>query len=129
MTAEGIATSPLASILSLLLSVLVVVGFSAVVLTEVTLAEIVFALSLMIILVFPWMLFRYLLPLLPFTLFYVVMGVRSCHEWYRRWLRVPGPHAKWAASAVVIGCVVALNIYSNTTYILRKALSGAGGAS
>jgi hypothetical protein len=119
-TAEGVNSSQTARILSLLLSALAIAGFMAVVLTKVTLSEILMAFSLIVIAAFPWTPFRYLLPLLPFVLFYILMGIRSGRAAYKRWQRVRSPQPRWVASGVVVGCFVALNIYANAKYISRK---------
>jgi len=117
MTAEGVSSSQASRVLSLLVSILAIAGFLSVVRTRVTLSEIVVVISLGVILIFPWTPFRYLLPLLPFVVFYLLMGVRVCYGWFQR---MSGPQTAWTVPGIVVGCFVALNLYANTAYILRK---------
>jgi hypothetical protein len=119
MTSEGGAGSPASRVLSLLVSALAIAGFVATGLRRVTLSEILVVVTIAIILIFPWTPFRYLLPLLPFFVFYVLTGATSCYGWLRR--HTPGgTQAALAVPGVVAACFVALNIYTNTAYILKK---------
>jgi hypothetical protein len=119
MTAEGVRSSPTSQVLSLLVSALAIVGFLTAARTRVTLSEIVVVVTIAIILIFPWTPFRYLLPLLPFFVFYVLLGARSCYGWVRR--HAPsGRQTVWAVPSIIAACFVALNVYSNTAYILKK---------
>ena len=83
-------------------------------------SELVFPLSLITSLAFPWQPFRYLLPLTPFVLFYLVMAFHARQELSRLWKGRPGRAASWVAPGLVVGCLVALDIYSNARFILRK---------
>jgi hypothetical protein len=114
LTAES---SPATRTFSLILSAIAALGLAAIVRTRVTLAEFVFALSLLVIAIFPWTPFRYFLPLSPFLMFYVLMGIRSVYELYKRWRVVPDARAPWVTAGLVAGFFVALNVYTNAQYI------------
>jgi hypothetical protein len=120
ITAEGVSSSPVSRILSILLSVLAAAGFLTAVLTRITASEFVCAVTLLVIVVFPWTPFRYMLPLLPFIAFYILLGVRSGRDLYRHRTGRGIPQRTWKAAGVVAGCLVALNVYANAKYISRK---------
>lgn len=99
-----------------LLSLLAVLGFWSAARERVTLAEIVVPLSLMIIVVWPWPPQRFILPLSPFLIFYVLMGFWAVHLWYQRWRRNLNPRALRTSVGSVIWAVVAINILGNVLY-------------
>jgi hypothetical protein len=105
---------------SLVLSLLVLVGFVAAARERVTLVEFVLPLSLMVTLLWGWEQFRLLLPSLPFFIFYLLMGVRAVHRLYQRLHEAANPRAQWIAVAVVVWCFVSFNLYANVKFILRK---------
>jgi len=101
-----------------ILSVLAIAGFLSVARRRVTLAEIVVPLSLMIIVVWPWLPQRFVLPLSPFLIFYVLMGVHAVHRLYQRLHQSLNPRARWVAVGSIIWCVVAINTIGNVLYTL-----------
>ncbi len=101
-----------------ILSMLAIVGFLSVARERVTLAEIVVPLSLAIIVAWPWSPQRFVLPLAPFIIFYILIGLQVVHSLYRRLRQTPNPRARWVTAGIVIWCAVAINTLSNGMYIL-----------
>jgi len=95
------------------LSLIAIAGFISAARRRVTLAEIVVPLSLIIIVAWPWPPQRFVLPLAPFLIFYILMGVRLVHGLYQRLRQTTNFHAPWTAAAVVVWCAVAINTLSN----------------
>ncbi len=105
--------------LSFILSLVVVAGFVFALRERVTLAEIYVALSLMIIVLWPWEPMRFVLPLSPFVIFYLLTGLRELLNWLLRWRPTLNPQHRAIAAPVFVWCIVALNILGNMHY-LRK---------
>ncbi len=102
-------------------SALAMVGFIWVAWTRMTLLEFIIPISLFINLLWPWPYqMRFVLPLLPFMIFYILMGVRLIHAQSQRWRQIINPRAQWRVLAVLVWSLVALNIYDNAGYILEK---------
>ena len=74
-------------LISLLLSACAVIGFVLTVRQRVTLAEIVVPVSLLITVIWPWWPFRFVLPLAPFLIFYLLTGIGGIHQLVQRCLR------------------------------------------
>ncbi|MBA3257813.1 MAG: hypothetical protein H0T64_14375 [Pyrinomonadaceae bacterium] len=102
----------------LILSMLAIVGFVSVALERVTLAEIVVPLSLAIIVAWPWPPQRYVLPLAPFIVFYILIGLQVVQRLSRRLRQISNPRPRWVAAGIVVWCAVAINTLSNGKYIL-----------
>ena len=68
------------ALLSFLLSALAILGFVATVRERITVAEITVLLSLMITVAWPWAPLRFILPLTPFLVFYLLMGLRAIYR-------------------------------------------------
>ena len=109
------------SILSLILSALALIGFVAVAREKVTLAEIVIAFSLAIIVLWPWESFRFVLPFMAFVMFYILMGVQALHRFHQRWQQRTNLRAQWLALGIVAGCMVALSLYDHVSYLRQKS--------
>jgi hypothetical protein len=117
---SGETGGSLATALSLLLSALALTGFVAVCRERVTLAEIVVPLSLGIVVLWPWEPFRFLLPLTPFLLWYLLAGGRALHRLWPRSPR-PGPaQAQWALMGIMIGVLIACNLQGHLKYLLER---------
>ncbi len=106
--------------ISLLLSVLIIIGFVAVAREGMTVAEYVIIFSFVVILLWPWAPFRFVLPLAPFLIFYALMGLRAIFRLQRHWQRREKPRAQRMALGVAAGVIIALNLYVHVTYILDK---------
>jgi len=108
-------------ILSFILSLLALAGFVSVVRERLTAAEIYALLSLIMILLWPWEPVRFLLPLTPFLIFYILMGARAIHRWRRRgsgavnWQA--GPQTGFMTATVLAWLLLALSVISHLDYI------------
>jgi hypothetical protein len=105
---------------SFILSILVMLGFVSVVRQKLTSAELAVPLSLAITVLWPWDTFRLVLPVLPFLLFYFLMGCRAIYQFYQQRRGSLQPRAQWAVLGVLIASILALNLYANVYYISRK---------
>jgi len=101
-----------------ILSLLAIAGFVLVASEKVTLAEIVVPLSLMIIVAWPWLPQRFVLPLSPFIVFYILKGLQVVHRLYRRLRQNSNARARWVIAGIVVWCAVAINTLSNGKDIL-----------
>ena len=104
--------------LSLLLSAVAIFGYILVVRQRMTLAEIVVPVSLLITVIWPWWPFRFVLPLAPWVIFYMLTGLSGIHQLSQRWLPVnssPIPGLR-----VFLICVIALYGYDHVHYLLLK---------
>jgi hypothetical protein len=111
--------SPSPLLPSFLLSVLVIVGFIAVARQKITMAELAVVFSLGITILWPWETLRYVLPLIPFIVFYFLSGVRTLYGWYQQKRQQPNLRAQWMMMTGVAGLIIATNLYGHASY-LRK---------
>lgn len=109
-------------VLSLLLSLLTIIGFIHAARREATLAEYVIFFSFLLIVIWPGELFRQVLPLLPFLLFYLALSVEAIHGFYPglKLLALPGTRLK--VMGALVGVILAVNLYGNAAYLIK--LSG-----
>ncbi len=105
------------SALSVLLSLLALAGLIFGWRNGLTAAEIYTTLSLGFILFWPWDPMRFLLPLMPLLLVYVVEGGQALWTWWRRDKAGNAPQTKWIGATVAIGLMVVLNLISNFEFI------------
>ncbi len=104
-------------VVSFILSLLALAGFVSVVRERLTAAEIHVLLSLMIIVLWPWDPVRFLLPLTPFLIFYLLMGVRAAHHWHQRGSGIVNPQAGLMTATVLAWLLVAMTVVSHFDYI------------
>lgn len=104
-------------ILLLLLGLLAVVGFIVVARARLTLAEMAVLFSLAITVIWPWWSFRYVLPLVPFVIFYILMGIQLLYRLYQRhWRRAESPRAQWVAVTAAAWAIVVVSLYDHALY-------------
>ncbi|MBS1806803.1 MAG: hypothetical protein JST84_01260 [Acidobacteria bacterium] len=96
---------------SLSLTLLVLIGFFSVVRRRVSLAEILLLCSLALIVIWPWLTFRFLLPLAPFLLHYLLQGLATVARWGQR------INDEWALPRICMLCVLALYAYDQWGYL------------
>jgi hypothetical protein len=106
--------------LSLALTALALIGFTTAARERMTLAEFVVPLSLSVSLLWSWEQFRFLLPLIPFLIFYQLMGVRAICLLCQRLFAVPKLHAMWAILTAVVWVMAATNVYANLAFIQKQ---------
>lgn len=103
-------------ILSLLLSVLTVLGFVYAVRSGITLAEMVIFFSFLMIVIWPGELFRQVLPYLPFLLFYLALCFKGIHSFYPGLKLFAQPQKLMIA---LIALILAVNLYGNISYLMK----------
>jgi len=106
--------------LSLGLSVLLLIGFISMVHERITLAEIALPLSLATTLTWGWEQFRLLLPLLPFFIFYLLMGVRAVQRAHQRLHHTERVQTNSLPLLIAVCLVVVFNVQAHVKYIQRK---------
>lgn len=109
-----------AGIISVILSLLIMLGFIATVRQRLTLAEIVFPMSIGVIALWPWYPLRFLIPYLPFVLYYLVRGCQFLQQLSQKLKEAPAAQFRPAAALAVIGCIIALYGFDHAAYILAK---------
>ena len=109
-----------ARMISLFLAALALAGFVSVVRQRWTLAEIVVPLSIGVSALWGWEQYRLLLPIVPFLLFYLLMGVRMIARLYRKLYAQPNPRGEVIPLLIVAWLFAVSNIYGNVQYIQRK---------
>jgi len=111
--------SPSPLLVSFLLSLLVIIGFITVARQKITMAELAVFFSLGINLLWPWETLRYVLPLIPFIVFYFLSGLRALYSWYQQKRQQLDLRAQWVMMTGVASLIVAINLYGHASY-LRK---------
>jgi len=107
---------------SILLSVLAVIGFVSVVREKATFAEIVTPLSVAVISLWPWEPIRFLLPLTPFLIFYILRGFRAVILSARRGGKAANPQPGFGIGwgmGILAWCFAAGIIVGNLNYIQK----------
>jgi hypothetical protein len=102
--------------LSFVLSLFAVIGLIAVARERMTMAEFAVPLSLAVTFLWPWETFRFVLPLIPFVIFYFLMGVRALIQLIRK---SSNAATQWNVALAVAALIVAVNLYGNVSYILK----------
>jgi hypothetical protein len=110
-----------AGVISVALSLLILAGFIAAARERITLAEIVFPLSIGIIALWPWYPLRFAIPYLPFVVFYLVRGCQFVQELNRKLSDKPAARLRPVAALAVLGGVLALYAYDHAAYIVAKS--------
>jgi len=112
-------TGNAALLLSLLLSLLTVVGFIYAARREASLAEFVIFFSFLMIVIWPGELFRQVLPYLPFLLFYLALSVTGIHSFYPGLKALAAPSARLKLACALVGVILAINLYGNAVYLSK----------
>jgi hypothetical protein len=102
---------------SFVLSLLLLAGFVAVARQGIPMGELAVLFSLGITVLWPWETIRFVLPLTPFLLFYLLSGARLLFGLAQR--RTANGQAQWKAMAVAASLVIAINLYGNLHYIVK----------
>ncbi|NOT60138.1 MAG: hypothetical protein HOP19_07920 [Acidobacteria bacterium] len=112
-----IAGPAVLGLVSVLLSLVALLGLLYALRQELTAAEIYTVLSLGFIALWPWDPLRFLLPLTPLLLLYVVQGGAALWSWWQRNKPdSPEPNQRSAAT-VAVALIVALNLIANFEFI------------
>jgi hypothetical protein len=106
-----------AQLISLCLSLVVLAGLVTSLQRGVGAGEFIFFFSLLIIVAWPWSPIRFLVPLLPFLLYYFLLGTAEIYRLLTKALQRRPPRDRWAASRVVLIIIVGLYLYDHGLYI------------
>lgn len=109
-----------ARMISLFFAALAIIGFIACLRERMTLAEFVTPLSIGVTILWGWEQYRLLLPLVPFLLFYILMGVRFFAQLYQKLYDEPKPRGALIPLLIFSWLFVLSNLYANYQYIQRK---------
>ena len=109
-----------ARMISLFFALLALAGYIAAVRERLTLAEIVTPLAMGVSLLWGWEQYRLLLPLVPFLLFYLLMGVRLIARLYQKLYAGTNTRAERIPLLAVSWLFVVSALYGNYQYIQRK---------
>ena len=101
----SMGSAPATFMISLLLSCVVLVGFFKSVRERVTVAEILVPIALAIVLLWPFWSFRFVLPLAPFLLVYMVVGVKAL--------------APSRVARIVLMTIIGLHLFDHAGYVLQ----------
>ncbi len=102
--------------LSFVLSLFAVIGLIAVARERMTMAEFAVPLSLAVTFLWPWETFRFVLPLIPFVIFYFLMGVRALVQLVQK---SSSAVTQWKIALAVGALIFVVNLYGNVSYILK----------
>jgi hypothetical protein len=104
---------------SFILALIVLIGFVGVVIERITLAEIAMVFTLGVIVLWPWETFRFVLPLTPFWLFYLLAGIKVIGRFFTRRATTPSRSLEWAMGAVVVAMLL-ISLYAHVNQIMRS---------
>lgn len=102
--------------LSFVLSLFAAIGLIAVARERMTMAEFAVPLSLAVTFLWPWETFRFVLPLIPFVIFYFLMGVRALIQLVQK---SSSAATQWKIALAVGVLIFVVNLYGNVSYILK----------
>ncbi|HMV82128.1 MAG TPA: glycosyltransferase family 39 protein [Blastocatellia bacterium] len=108
-------------VLSYLLTALLLLGFALTVRRRMAMAEFITAFTLLITLLWPWDTFRFLLPLMPFLLSYLLEAVRGIRDFAREKFETKAPLHPWRALLVVAGLILTIYVYDHAVYIAKRS--------
>lgn len=107
-----------AQIVSLLFSVIIILGFVTQALKKISVVELLVPGTLALIIIWPWLSFRFVLPLAPFLVSYFIDGLSVVSRWFARLLR-----ANWepfAIARVTFICFIFFFVAEHFTYLKLK---------
>lgn len=104
---------------SFILALVVLIGFIGVVAERITLAELAMVFTLGIIVLWPWETFRFVLPLTPFWIFYLLLGIRVIGRFLTRRATTPHRSLEWATGAVVVALLL-ISLFAHLNQLLRS---------
>jgi hypothetical protein len=99
---------------------LMAAGFVAALRKKITFAEVLLPPSLALIALWPWEPLRFLLPLLPFLIFYLFGGLQLISRLAPRTANAGRGGIQGKALVGVAACVVAFSIYDHAAYLIAK---------
>jgi hypothetical protein len=110
-TFVGMGNLPVNMVFSCLLAAIVLLGFARSV-RQATPSEFLVPVSLAITVLWPWWTFRFIVPLTPFLLFYLIRGLSTA--------------AEFRVARVVLLSLIGLNLYDHSGYIHQARTNPSG---
>lgn len=107
-------------ILSFLLSLFAIIGYVAVCRERLTLVELLVPLSLAVTLLWPFDPLRFVLPLAPFLIFYLLYGVKTSYDFFQQKLGETELRSSWHLFGITVSLFLVLHVYEHATYIGAK---------
>jgi hypothetical protein len=105
-------------LVSLAVTILCVVGFITACRRRVTVAEPLVVMATGMIVLWPFWTFRFVLPLVPFLLIYIVLGAETLAGWLGRLLPRLAPPS-YSAARIVLMVLIGLNLLDHAQYIAQ----------
>ena len=109
-----------AQLISLGFSVVVLLGFLSSVRRGLELMDLLFLFSLIMIVLWPWDPIRFLVPLFPIFLYYLILGIaelsRLLHVAFNSQTQVD----VWKASRIVTLCILGFFVLDHASYLVAK---------
>ena len=108
------------ALVSLGLFFLALWGYAVVIVRRITLAEILLPCCLAVIVIWPWWTFRFVLPLAPFLLHYILVGLATLTQRVQQFRPSSLATDVWAVARIFIFCVLALYGYDHVSYLYSQ---------
>jgi hypothetical protein len=116
--ASDIGLAKQTMMISSIISLIMLIGYITSVRNGVTLAEIAVPCSLLLILLWPWWSFRFVLPLAPFLIAYLVAGIRTISDFLSPLHVTFQQNDSWKFARLTLAVVIALQLYDHAGYLL-----------
>ncbi len=105
---------------SYFLSLLIIVGIATNVRRRIALADLVVVFTLLITIAWPWDTFRFVTPLAPFLLFYLLDALRRVWELIRPKVQLQ-PAPSWQTPMVFASLLLALYLFDHVSYLRQRS--------
>ncbi len=105
---------------SYFLSLLIIIGLALNVRRRIALADLVVAFTLLITIAWPWDTFRFVMPLAPFLLFYLLDALRRVWELIRPKVQLQ-PAPSWQTPTVFALLLLALYLFDHVSYLRQRS--------
>jgi hypothetical protein len=102
--------------ISLALSAIMLIGYVSAARVRLTAADVLVPISLAMVLTVPVFTFRYVIPLTPFLIFYLIEGLRTVLRWSHRATGTSGED--WPLARIALFTLIGLNLYDHVQYIV-----------
>lgn len=106
---------------SYLLSLFLLFGFAMTLKRRMKMAELITAFTLLITCAWPWDTFRFLLPLMPFLLFYLLESFRGIREFTQQKFQSKTTASAWRMLIVSAGMLLALFVFDHAVYLSQRS--------
>jgi hypothetical protein len=107
-------------LISLSISIPILIGFIVSLKRNLGSMEFTFGLSILIIVAWPWSPMRFLVPLLPFLLYYLTLGVTQVCQSLRKIFSARPMSDPWRPSRIVLVCILSFFLYDNALYLVAR---------